>query len=237
MVNDKREQQRKVKEQKQAAARQKQQNIKLMQKVGMFLVAPALLLFIVYTLMSQGPTYSPVEIADNDHIRGNPETPVSIVVYADFQCPACATEHQTMSQLLPGISDRAHLVFRHYPITTSHPHAWTAALYAEAASKQGAFWPMHDYLFANQAAWSALSDAESEFNSYALELNLDLEQLQADMESDEVVEKVRNDQRGGTASGVRSTPAVFINGEFLANPSRQRILETVAEQYQASIAG
>lgn len=230
----KREQQRKIKEQKQRAARQREQTVKLMQKIGGYVLAPVLLLFILYTLFNQGPTYSPVEIAENDHIRGNPETPVSIVVYADFQCPACAVEHQTMSQLFPRIVDQAHIVFRHYPITTSHPHAWTAALYAEAAGQQDRFWSMHDYLFANQASWSALPEVEQEFNSYALELNLDLDQLQADIESDAVINKVRNDQRGGTASGVRSTPAVFINGRLLANPSRLRILEVVNEEFDAA---
>ncbi len=97
---------------------------------------------------------------------------------------------------------------------------------------------MHDTLFANQNIWAALPDVEQEFNSYALELNLDLEQLQADLESEAVVEKVRNDQRGGTAAGVRATPAVFINGRLLANPSRQRILEVINEEYaEATAAG
>ena len=230
----KREQQRKIKEQKQQAAKQREQTLKLIQKFGSWVVAPLLLLFILYTLFSQGPTYSPVEIADNDHIRGNPETPVSIVVYADFQCPACAVEHQTMSQLWPRLSSQAHIVFRHYPITTTHPHAWTASLYAEAAGRQDRFWSFHDYLFATQATWSALPEVEAEFNSYALELNLDLDQLLADIESEEVITKLRNDQRGGTASGVRATPAVFINGRLLANPSRQRILEVVAEEVEAA---
>lgn len=230
----KREEQRRIKEQKQQAAKQKQQTLKLMQKIGSFVVAPILLLFIAYTLFTQGPTYSPVEIADNDHIRGDAQTPVSIVVYADFQCPACATEHQTMMQLFPSIADQAHLIFRHFPLSTSHPHAWEAALYAEAAGQQDMFWAMHDYLFANQAIWSALPDPEPEFNSYALEMNLDLDQLHADMESDTVINKVRNDQRGGNASGVRSTPAVFINGRFLLNPSRQRILEVVNEEFNAA---
>lgn len=232
----KREQQQKIKEQKQRAAKQREQTLQIMQKVGLYFVAPVLALFVLYTLFSQGPTYSPVEIAENDHVRGNPETPVSIVVYADFQCPACAVEHRTMSQLFPSIVDQAHIVFRHYPITTTHPHAWTASLYAEAAGQQDRFWSMHDYLFANQAIWAALPDVEQEFNSYALELNLDLEQLQADLESEAVVNKVRNDQRGGTAAGVRATPAVFINGRLLANPSRQRILEVINEEYEAATA-
>ena len=230
----KREEQQKRKEQKQRAAKQREKTQKALQKVGLYIIAPVLALFIVYTLLSQGPTYSPVEIAATDHIRGNPSTPVSIVVYADFQCPACATEHQTMSQLFPSISDRAHLVFRHFPLTNAHPHSWTAALYAEAASRQDSFWPMHDYLFANQAIWSGMSNVEAEFNSYALELNLDVDRLHADMEDPEVIAKVRNDQRGGNAAGVRSTPTVFINGRLLASPSRTRILQVVSEEAEAA---
>ena len=93
---------------------------------------------------------------------------------------------------------------------------------------------MHDYLFATQRLWSALPDAESEFDSYALELNLDIDRLHADMASDEVIAKIRNDQRGGNAAGVRGTPTVFINGRQLARPTRQRILEVVEEEYTSA---
>jgi protein-disulfide isomerase len=227
---DKRDQQRQIKQKKQQVAKQREHSRKLMAKVGSFVVAPVLLLFVLYTLFSQGPTYSTVEIVASDHVRGSAGTPVSITVYADFQCPACATEHDTMTRLWPSIRDRAHLVFRHFPMTAPHPHSWTASLYAEAAGKQNRFWEMHDYLFATQAIWSGLTDAEAEFDSYALELDLDLDQLWADIESDEVIQKVRNDQRSGNASGVRATPAVFINGRQLARPTRERIMQVVAEE-------
>ena len=94
MQMSKREQQQKIKEQKQHASRQREQTRKLLIRVGMFGVAPVLLIFALVAIFSQGRIYSPVEIADNDHLRGVATTPVSIVVYADFQCPACATEHQ-----------------------------------------------------------------------------------------------------------------------------------------------
>ena len=92
---------------------------------------------------------------------------------------------------------------------------------------------MHDYLFATQGIWAGMgmSTIEDEFDSYALELNLDLDRLHADIESDEVIQKVRNDQRGGNASGVRSTPAVFINGRLLSQPSADRIIEAVDEEF------
>ncbi|NKB32239.1 MAG: thioredoxin domain-containing protein [Pseudomonadales bacterium] len=230
----KRDQQKKIKEQKQQAAKQRELTQKLALKVFTFGVAPLLIVFVLFTLFTQGPTFSPIEIAENDHIRGTVENPVTIVVYADFQCPACATEHQTMSQLWPSIRDRAHLIFRHYPVTTTHANTWTASLYAEAAGKQDSFWAMHDYLFATQAIWSGMSDVEGEFDSYALELNLDIDQLHADIEAEDVISKVRNDQRGGNSAGVRSTPAVFINGRLLASPSRSRILEMVNEEFEAA---
>jgi len=189
-----------------------------------------------HSLLNQGPTYSPVEIADNDHIRGQGNNPVSIVVYADFQCPACATENDDITRIWPEIRDKAFLVFRHFPITTAHPHSWTASLYAEAAGLQGRFWEMHDTLFATQQIWSSLADPESQLDAYALELNLDLDKLHEDMERDEVIAKLRSDQRGGSAAGVRGTPALFINGRQLARPSRQRIVEVVEEEY-ADLSG
>ncbi|MEQ8954001.1 MAG: thioredoxin domain-containing protein, partial [Gammaproteobacteria bacterium] len=110
-------------------------------------------------------------------------------------------------------------------------------LYAEAAARQGMFWQMHDFLFANQAIWSGLPQVEEEFDSYARQLNLDLAQLHADMELDEVLQKIRNDQRGGNISGVRSTPTLFINGRNVGQPTAQRIVQIVADEYGAATAG
>lgn len=227
----KREQQKLKKEQKQQAAQRAQQTRQLFFKICAFVVAPVFLLLVVFTLLSQGPTYSPVEIADNDHIRGNPETPVTITVYADFQCPACAVESQLLARAWPSISNRAHLVYRHYPLTDTHPNAWTASLYAEAAGLQGRFWEMYDFMFLNQAIWAPLSNPEEEFDSYALELNLDTDQIHEDMESDAVIQKVRNDQRGGTQAGVRSTPTVFINGDLASASTVSRLVDLVNTAY------
>jgi protein-disulfide isomerase len=231
---NKREQQRKIKEQKEQAAKQRHQTQKLIGKVALFGALPLLLLLAVYSFLSQGPTYSTVEIAENDHLRGDRQNPVSIVVYADFQCPACATENETMTQLWPSIRDKAHLIFRHFPITAAHPNTWSASLYAEAAGKQGKFWEMHDFLFATQTIWSNMRPAEPEFDAYALELNLDIDQLKADIETEEVVRKIRNDQRGGNSAGVMATPAVFINGRLLSRPTRERIIEVVEEEYASA---
>ncbi len=234
---NRREKQRQVRENKRRAAERKQRVAQLLGLFALYVVLPLLALPVIYVLLSQGPTYSPVEIAPNDHVRGDPSTPVSIVVYADFQCPACATEFRVMGRIWSRIEDKAHMIFRHYPLTAGNPHAWTAALYAEAAGRQGRFWEMHDFLFANQPDWSLLADVESEFDSYAETLGLDLEQLRADLASEEVIDKVRNDQRGGNAAGVRSTPVLFINGQRVAQLSAARIMALVEESHAEASAG
>ncbi|MDX1492291.1 MAG: thioredoxin domain-containing protein [Pseudohongiellaceae bacterium] len=231
----KREEQRKIREQKQkeAAARQKRQQF--MTKLAMYVLAPLVLAAVVYTYLGQGEVYSPVEISETDHTRGNPNG-LPLVVYADFQCPACANEYQHMTQAWNRISSDVQLVFRHFPLSNAHPHAWTAASYAEAAGRQGKFWEMYDALFVNQSYWSTLSPAavEMEFDGYLTLIGVDLEQAHLDLEDETLTQKIRNDQRGGNRSGVRSTPTLFLDGKLMPIPRSARdIINMVAEAKEA----
>ncbi len=216
-MSSKREQQRQIREQKQQAAARKARIRKMTTGIAMVVLVPLVLIAIVYGFIGQGQVYPPDQVGERDHVRGNPDGAV-LVVYADFQCPACAREAQLINQAWPRISNNAQLVFRHYPITDSHAHAWTAALYAEAAGLQGHFWEMHDVIFANQTYWSRLSQVNEEFDGYLRDLGLDVEQAHADIRSEQVIQKVRNDQRGGTRAGVRATPTLFVNGRQTSIP-------------------
>lgn len=209
---NKREQQRLIREQKQQAAERKALFSKNATRIAAVVLIPLILIGVFYGLLGQGEVYPPDQVGSADHVKGNPEAPVTLVVYADFQCPACANEHRVMSQAWPRIADRVKVVFRHYPLTSTHRYAWTAALYAEAAGQQGRFWDMYDLLFINQSYWSSLSSVEDEFDGYLQQLGLDVDRAKADIRSEAVLQKVRNDQRGGTRAGVRSTPALFVNG-------------------------
>ncbi|MDQ6841559.1 MAG: DsbA family protein, partial [Actinomycetota bacterium] len=80
---------------------------------------------------------------DEDHYEGPPDRPL-VIEYADFECPFCAALRHELS----GASVRR--VFRHFPVRSSHPRAWSAACAAEAAGLQGRFWEMHDLLFSDQ---------------------------------------------------------------------------------------
>src|SRR6056300_1535286 len=102
---NKREEQRRRREEKQRAAEKSQGTRKLLSKFALYFLLPVFGLVVAYTYLNQAPTYSPVEVAENDHLRGNRDAPVTIVVYADFQCPACATEHETMMRLWPEINE------------------------------------------------------------------------------------------------------------------------------------
>ncbi len=213
----KREDQKKIREQKQRESEQRSARQKLVAKIAMFVLGPLLVITVLYAMMGQGEVYSPIEISEFDHVRGNPEG-VKLVVYADFQCPACATEHLLLAQAWDSIANRTQMVFRHYPLTANHPHAWSAATYAEAAGRQGKFWEMYDLLFINQAYWSGLGDTRAEFEGYLTQLGLDVEQAREDIRDETLIQKIRNDQRSGTRSGVRSTPTLFVNGRLVPVP-------------------
>ena len=138
----------------------------------------------------------------DDHGRG-PEHGPLIIEYADFECPYCAA----MSARL---GDGAHrLVFRHFPVRSSHPRAWPAACAAEAAALQGRFWEMHDLLFADQGR---LEDPH--LWERARRLELDLERFDADRRSDAVQARVKRDFQSGVRAGVVTTPTVFADGRM-----------------------
>jgi protein-disulfide isomerase len=145
---------------------------------------------------------------DGDHRRFGPHSPRTspsaagalalVITYADFECPFCAALHERLSRL------PVELVFRHFPVRSSHPRAWPAACAAEAAARQGRFWEMHDSLFADQAR---LEDPH--LWARAGSLGLDLDRFDDDRRRDEVRDRVKRDFRSGVRAGVVTTPTLF----------------------------
>ena len=159
------------------------------------------------------------EVTDLDQTKGNKSSKIILVEYSDFQCPACAAYSPLVKQINNEMSEKILFVYRHFPLA-QHKNARPAAYAAEAAGRQGKFWEMHDMIFENQLSWSKSSPGEAEdtFGTYAEKLGLNMEQFKTDRESDEVEEKVDNDYKSGTSSGVPGTPAFFVNGKKLPNP-------------------
>jgi protein-disulfide isomerase len=153
---------------------------------------------------------------DSPKIAGNSE--VTLVEFADFQCPACAAAHPGLKQLMINYEGRLNRVFRHFPLS-QHANAMIAAQAAEAAGEQGQFWPMHDRLFERQKDWENLSrdEVRGRFESYAQELGLHIDQFRAGLDNRQLEDKIRRDIADGRSAGVANTPTFFINGKKMAN--------------------
>jgi len=146
-------------------------------------------------------------VSERDHIKGSRQALVTLVEYGDFECPYCGQAYLVVHGLEELLGDLLRVVFRHFPLTTVHPHAMRAAEAAEAAGAQGQFWEMHDQLFEHQ---QALEDED--LHDYAEELGLDMVRFGRDMTEHRHAGRVREDMLSGVRSGVNGTPTYFING-------------------------
>jgi protein-disulfide isomerase len=157
---------------------------------------------------------SGMDDAKSIHVLGNPDAPVTLEEFGDFQCPPCGILSGPINQLEQDYRPRLRVIFRHFPLTM-HRHAREAALASEAAGQQGRFWQMHDVLYREQAAWSKAADVQPLFDAYAGMLGLKIDRFKKDMESDEVKRRVTADQEQGAALGITITPTIFINNRAL----------------------
>ena len=161
----------------------------------------------------------PLEIsADNDPIIGNPDAPITIIEFSDFQCPFCARFHiQTLPTIMEEYIEKGDvkLVFRDFPLQSIHPNAVPASVAAECANEQGEFKQMHDILFEKQNQWSNLETvyAIELFNQYSEQINLEQEQFTSCLSSAKYVKEIQNDLNDGRAYGITGTPGFFIGNQ------------------------
>ncbi len=147
-------------------------------------------------------------VTDNDHIQGNPNAPIELVEYGDYQCPHCGRAYPLVKNLQEQLGDKVKFIFRDFPLEKAHPQALMAAVSSEAAGRQDKFWEMHDILFENQRRLNHGAIIE-----YAQTLALDIPQFEQDLADPELQQKVKDEFYSGMRSGVNATPTFFINGE------------------------
>jgi protein-disulfide isomerase len=168
-------------------------------------------------------------ITEEDWSLGSPDAPATLLEYGDFECPYCAMARPELESVVEADPDTIRLVYRHFPITTIHPHALTAAEAAEAAGAQGKFWEMHDMLFENQDRLEYEDLVE-----YAEEIGLDVKRFDREMKSRRYEGEVKKDFRQGMKDGVNGTPTIFINRIRYDGPRDQvSILAAVAAVLKA----
>jgi protein-disulfide isomerase len=162
---------------------------------------------------------------DRDHLQGTVDAPIALLEYGDYECPVCGEVQPIVTEIQRRLGDDLCFAFRHFPLTNVHPHAEHAAEAAEAAAEQGAFWLMHETLFANQDAL----DDES-LVQYAAALGLDETRVLQEVISNAHTHRIREDFRSGVRAGVNGTPCFFINGQrYDGARSLEPLLDAVSQ--------
>jgi protein-disulfide isomerase len=168
-------------------------------------------------------------VRKDSYAVGSPKANVTIVEFADFQCPACASAQPVMKRILEDYEGKIYFQFRNFPLP-QHRNAKLSAYVAEAAGNQGKFWEMHDLLYENQLDWAESTKPMEFFEKYAKKLNLDIEKLKADIKKDEVAKKIDRDTQDGGSAGVNSTPTFYVNGMQLRGVPQYADLQKLIDQ-------
>lgn len=145
-------------------------------------------------------------LIDDDAVLGPAEAPITIVEFGDYQCPYCQYWHNAiLPQLLAAYPDQIRYVYRDFPLT-GHPQAIPAAVAANCAAEQDAFWRFHDALFSMTYGLD-----EEAYRRYAANLGLATDQFAECLSSDRARQEVLDDYHEAVRLGVQSTPTFFIN--------------------------
>ena len=159
-----------------------------------------------------------------DHVRGDPDAPLTLVEYGDYECPFCGKATGVIDDLFEHFGDELRYVYRHVPNEEVHPAAWLAAEAAEAAGAQGRFWEMHDRLFAAQDDLGidrVIDEAQA--------LRLDLDRFVDDLQEHVHAEHIRQDAASAEGSGVDGSPTFFVGDRRHAGPWDARTLTAALE--------
>lgn len=154
----------------------------------------------------------------SDWIKGPEDARITIVEYADFQCPYCSIASGNLKEILEKYPEDVRIVYRHFPLVSIHDKALLATQAAEAAGLQDydEFWSMHDLLYETQAAWSSFTIEE--FTSWLVEkaetLGLNPEQFELDLLSETIVAKAEATWIEGQELGIPGTPYIKINSLY-----------------------
>jgi protein-disulfide isomerase len=151
---------------------------------------------------------------------GNPDASITVQMWEDFFCPAC---FQWTEQIKPQFVEefvktgQVLLEFHHFPLQSHEPASKMAAMAAECAADQGAFWQFHDRLFAAQSSGQAGYTIDA-LVRYASELGLDSSAMLQCMSSQQYRAKVDDSFNQALSLGLNATPSMLINGKRMENP-------------------
>ena len=158
------------------------------------------------------PSAATTYLMDDDAVKGDPNAPVTIVEWSDYQCPFCQRFYeQTMPSIEKEYIDtgKVRFVYRDFPLSF-HENAQKAAEAAECAGEQGKYYEMYDKLFTE-----GVSGGVNSFKSYAAGLGLDTGEFNQCLDSGKMAAETAKDEKDGQDAGVTGTPAFMINGKLI----------------------
>lgn len=179
----------------------------------------------------EGAAAFPAELDAYGVQLGDPDAPVVVREFADYQCPACASFARVHEQLRTDYIDtgKVRLVFFELPLS-QHRNAMPAAQAARCAGDQDGYWGMHDALFANQSNWSAQNDPLATFSGYAQELELNQGRFERCMNREQKREQVEASASLAQQLRVASTPTVLVDNIPLTRPGWEQLSGLIERQ-------
>ncbi len=168
---------------------------------------------------------------DPARLMGNPDAPITIVEFADFQCPFCSRVQPMLNEVLAKYKGKVKLAYQDFPLSQIHQHAEAAAGASRCALAQGKYWQMHDAMFADQSKLD-----EAALVKTAASLGMDQKSFESCLQSGKYKQAVEQDVQAGSRAGVNATPTFFINGEFLSAVKSEADLTVVIDRQLSGLA-
>ena len=163
-------------------------------------------------------------ITTDDPSLGNSTAAVTIVEFADFQCPYSQEASLVLRELALKYPNDVYYVYRDFPLSDIHPLSQMAAESGECAADQGMFWPFHDKVYQNQNRLETDS-----FVQFAQQLNMDVDLFESCLTSGKHTDEVIEDYLDGLEASVRGTPTFFLNGNRIAGSIPADVLDSLVQ--------
>ncbi len=187
---------------------------------------------LVYLTAAEGKKISVLSISNvytidigKSPVIGPTDAKVTIVAFLDFQCPYCAQVYPTIQEVLQKYPKDVNLVIKHFPLTSIHKAAESAALASLAANRQKKYKEVNDLLFKN---YRNLNDES--IKSYATEAGLDMAAFEKDIKDPELKKMITEDMNQGQKLGVRGVPSIYINGKPVKGRSIDVFVATINKE-------
>lgn len=160
---------------------------------------------------------------------GDPDAPITIREFADYQCPACKSFEPTSKRIREELvaSGQVRFVFFDFPLTM-HEHSTEASMAARCAGRQDKYWAYSEALFANQREWAQAADPMSNFLDLAVEAGINAERLKQCIVQGATADVIQRNRDLGEKIGLRATPTIMVGPKVFSGPvSYDRILNIV----------